>query len=93
MRVTPRASRNAVTGLQVSANGHVSLAVKVTAVPDKGQANKAVIETIAKAARLPKSAFEIVSGETDRNKSLLVKGDPAGLEALIAALGAGTEEN
>ena len=70
----------------------VSLAVKVTAVPDKGRANKAVIETLAKACRLPKSAFQLVSGETDRNKILLVTGNPAELEALIArSVNAGKE--
>ena len=84
VRVTPKSSRDEVTGLHIASDGAVSLAVKVTAVPDKGKANKAVIETLAKACRLPKSAFELVSGETERNKTLLVTGNPAELEALIA---------
>lgn len=84
LRVTPRSSRDEVTGLHVASDGSVSLAVKVTAVPDKGKANKAVIETLSRACRLPKSAFVLVSGETDRNKTLLVTGHPAELEALIA---------
>jgi uncharacterized protein len=83
--VTPKASRDEVQGLHTAADGAVSLAVKVTAPPDKGKANKAVIELVAKASSLPKSAFSIVSGETDRNKTLLVTGNPAALEALIAA--------
>lgn len=84
VRVTPKSSRDEVTGLHTAADGAVSLAVKVTAAPDKGRANKAVIETLARASGLPKSAFELVSGGTDRNKTLLVTGNPAGLEALIA---------
>ena len=72
-----QASRDEVTGLHTAADGAVSLAVKVTAAPDKGRANKAVIETLARASRLPKSAFTLVSGETDRNKTLLVTGNPA----------------
>jgi len=84
VRVTPKSSRDEVTGLHTAADGAVSLAVKVTAVPDKGKANRAVIETLAKAFRLPKSAFQLVSGETDRNKTLLVSGNPAELEALMA---------
>ena len=92
VRVTPRSSRDEVTGLHTAADGTVSLAVKVTAVPDKGKANKAVIETLARACRLPKSAFSLVSGETDRSKTLLVTGNPAELEALIAGkLNAGKE--
>ena len=70
----------------------MSLALKVTAVPDKGRANQAVIEVLAKAAGLPKSAFSIVSGETDRNKTVLVAGNTGALEALIAQFRA-TGEN
>jgi uncharacterized protein len=86
VRVTPKSSRDEVTGLHTASDGAVSLAVKVTAVPDKGRANKAVIETLAKACRLPKSAFTLVAGETERNKTLLVTGNLAGLEALMAGL-------
>ena len=49
VRVTPKASRNEVTGLYRAADGAVSLSVKVTAAPDKGQANAAVIKVLAKA--------------------------------------------
>jgi uncharacterized protein (TIGR00251 family) len=84
VRVTPKSSRNEVSGLYTASDGAVSLAVKVTAPPDKGKANKAVIETVAKAAGLPKSALSLVSGETERNKVLLVTGNPAGLEAWMA---------
>ena len=84
VRVTPKASRDEVTGLHVASDGAVSLAVKVTAVPDKGRANKAVIETLAKACRMPKSAFTLAAGETERNKTILVTGNSAALEALIA---------
>ena len=84
LRVTPKSSRDEVAGLHVAPDGSLSLAVKVTAVPDKGKANKAVIETLSRACHIPKSAFTLVSGETDRNKTVLVTGNPAGLEALIA---------
>ncbi|HRX35669.1 MAG TPA: DUF167 family protein [Aestuariivirga sp.] len=93
VRVTPKSSRDVVAGLHTDAAGHVSLAVRVTAPPDKGKANKAVIETIAKAAGLPKSSLSLVAGETDRNKTLLVTGNPAGLEALIAGIVNAGKEN
>jgi uncharacterized protein (TIGR00251 family) len=86
VRVTPKASRDEITGLHAATDGAMSLAVKVTAPPDKGKANKAVIEVLAKASRLPKTAFTIVSGETDRNKTVLVTGNCAAIEALIAAI-------
>ena len=40
VRVTPKASRNEVTGLYTAADGTVSLSVNVTAAPDKGKANR-----------------------------------------------------
>lgn len=84
VRVTPKASRDEVTGLHTAADGSVSLAVKVSAPPDKGKANKSVIETLSRASGLPKSAFSLVAGETERNKTILITGNPAGVEALIA---------
>ena len=93
VRVTPRSSRDEVAGLYTASDGTVSLAVKVTAVPDKGRANRAVIETLARACRLPKSALQLVAGETDRNKTLLVTGNSAELEALIARLVNAEKEN
>lgn len=86
VRVTPRASKDGITGLHQGPEGQVSLAIKVTAVPDKGRANKAVIDVLAKAARLPRSAFTIVSGETNRMKSILVAGSTERLQGLIASL-------
>ncbi|MDE2384341.1 MAG: DUF167 domain-containing protein [Alphaproteobacteria bacterium] len=68
LRVTPKAGRDEVAGLAPNAAGQMALAVKVTAAPDKGAANKAVIETLAKAMRVAKSSFRLASGETSRDK-------------------------
>ena len=57
----------------------------VTAPPDKGKANKAVIAVIADWAQLPKSVLSIAAGGTDRHKSILITGNIARLEALIAS--------
>ena len=86
LRVTPKSSLDRITGLHCAADGSQSLAVKVRAPPDKGKANAAVIALLAKAAGLPKSALSIVAGETDRHKTILVSGNAARLEALIAQL-------
>ncbi len=61
----------------------MSLAVKVSAAPDMGRANGAVVEVLAKAFRVPKSRIAIVSGETNRNKIVFVSGDTAVLAAGI----------
>lgn len=89
VRATPSASKNEVQGLYESADGKVALRVRVTAAPEKGKANKAVIKLLAKPLHLPASAFHLVSGETDRNKTFEVSGDP---ETLMREIGAWIEE-
>jgi len=74
VRLTPKASRNGVQGWTQDAAGHPVLKASVTAVPEKGKANKALIELLAKEWRIPKSAIELVRGETDRNKQLIING-------------------
>jgi uncharacterized protein len=86
VRVTPKASRNEVTGLYTAADGAVSLSVKVTAAPDKGKANAAVISLLAKKSGIAKSRLTLVKGETDRNKTFQFTGPLELLEAFIASL-------
>lgn len=85
VRVTPKASRNEIAGLHAAADGVVSLSVRVTAAPDKGRANRAVIALLAKNAHVSKTTFTLVKGETDRNKTFQISGNTEPLEALIAS--------
>lgn len=62
VRVTPKASRNAVR-----AEGG-ALRVHVTAVPEGGKANAAVIKLLAKAIGVPKSRLVLLRGATARDK-------------------------
>ena len=47
----------------------------MTAPPEKGKANAAVIDVLATALGLPKSALRIVSGETSPLKTVEIGGD------------------
>ncbi len=75
LRVTPKASRDAVQGVVADAKGNGAIKIAVTAVPENGQANDAVIKLLAKSWRLRKTDMHIVRGATDRNKVLLIDGD------------------
>ena len=86
VRVTPKASRNVVTGLYTAADGAVSLNVRVTAAPDKGKANAAVISLLAKKLGIAKSRLTLVKGEADRNKTFQITGPFEPVEAFIASL-------
>jgi uncharacterized protein (TIGR00251 family) len=77
LRVQPRARR---TALEISAG---ALKASVTAPPEDGRANDAVIVLLADTWRLPKSTFAVIKGMTVRDKTLRVSGDPALLAARI----------
>lgn len=69
VRVQPRAKRNAVAGEQAGA-----LKVSVTAPPEDGRANAAVLEVLRDALDLSRGQAELLSGHTNRNKVVLVRG-------------------
>ena len=83
VRVTPKSSKDMVEGLEASAQG-LALKVRVRAVPDKGAANTAVVETVADWLGVAKSSVTLVSGSTARVKSLVIAGDGATLAAQCA---------
>ncbi len=84
VRVSPKASRNAITGFHGTA-----LKVAVTAAPERGKANVAVEELLAVALGLPRGAVQVAAGHASRNKQLEIKGlDEAGVrERLRTILG------
>ena len=79
LRVTPRGGRDDIDGLETLANGRTVVKVRVRAVADGGEANRAVTELLAKALGVPKAKVRILSGTTSRLKQIAVDGDPARL--------------
>jgi uncharacterized protein len=69
VRAQPGARRNEIRGEQDG-----SLKVCVTQSPEKGKANKALIEVLGKSLGLKKSQIELISGETSHQKKFLVRG-------------------
>ena len=86
LRVTPNAGANRIEGIDIRDDGTAVLRVRVTAVPDKGKANKAVIALLSKTLHVPKSAITITAGETARLKTVLVAGDAKQIVAVLAGL-------
>ncbi|MCB2107485.1 MAG: DUF167 domain-containing protein [Rhodobacteraceae bacterium] len=85
LRVTPKSSRNAITGVMDLPDGQ-ALKVAVTAAPDKGEANAAVCALLAKTFSVAKGAVNVITGATDRHKKVHVGGDPATLARTATAL-------
>ncbi len=67
VNVIPKASRNKVEQL-----GEQQYKVWVTAVPEDGKANAAVIKLLAKHLGVTKSQLEILSGANSRTKVIEV---------------------
>lgn len=81
VKASPKSSRNAIGGILETPQGP-ALKVFVTAAPDRGKANAAVVELIADAFHVPKSAVSVIAGPTDRSKLLRIAGDPAALSRI-----------
>ena len=74
LKVTPKAKRNQIGGLLDEPDGGKALKVAVTAAPEDGKANAAVIALLAEEWGVAKSAISVVSGATDRRKLVEIRG-------------------
>ncbi len=83
LRVSPRAGRNRIDGIAAEAPAGAVLKISVTAAPEGGKANAAVIRLLSKEWRLPRGAFTITRGAGARRKTLHVAGAPDTLLARI----------
>ncbi|HHT9131442.1 MAG TPA: DUF167 domain-containing protein [Candidatus Tripitaka californicus] len=79
VRAQPGARKDAIVGERAD-----SLKVRITAPPEKGKANEAIVRLLAEKLGLKKSAIRVISGETSRDKRVLIRGiSHSGLEALF----------
>jgi uncharacterized protein (TIGR00251 family) len=92
LRVTPRGGRDGIDGLEKLANGRTVLKVRVRAIAEGGEANRAVTELLAKALGVPKARVRILSGTTSRLKQIAVDGDPRKLGEALRQLTAARPE-
>ena len=69
VRAQPRSSRSGIDGLIGDA-----VKVRIRCAPVDGKANKELVETLADAFGLPKSAVVFKSGETSKTKRILLRG-------------------
>jgi uncharacterized protein len=69
VKVTPRAARDEVVGWQGE-----SLKVKLGAVPERGRANIALTELLARELGITRRCVRVVMGHTARNKIIELSG-------------------
>lgn len=68
IRVTPRASKNEITGILDDG----TIKIRLTAPPVEGKANAELIRFLAEVLDIAPSKLEIVAGETGRDKLVSV---------------------
>ncbi len=82
VRAQPGARRAGVQGEQAGA-----LKIAVTAPPEEGRANQALVEVLRKALHVKRSQVELIAGPTSRDKRFLIRGlTRAELEARLKTL-------
>jgi uncharacterized protein (TIGR00251 family) len=69
VRAQPGARRSGIQGEQ---NG--ALKVAVTAPPEDGRANQALVEVLREELGLKRSQVELIAGHTSRDKRFLIRG-------------------
>jgi uncharacterized protein (TIGR00251 family) len=89
LRVTPRGGRDDIDGVETLADGRCVVKLRVRAVAESGEANRAVTEFLARALGVSKSSVRLVSGATSRLKQVEVDGDSAALSEGLRVLTAG----
>lgn len=80
LRVRPGGKKNGILGEHGGA-----LRIGVTAPPERGKANRAVIALLAEALELPLSGVEIATGESSPDKVAVVALEAAEVRRRLAA--------
>ena len=90
IRLSPRAKADRLNRLSNAADGGTVLTAMVTAPPEEGRANEALLRLLARTWRLPRRDLSIVAGAASRHKTVHIAGDPRQLrerlDVLLAAL-------
>ncbi len=80
LKVKAGARRNAIVGAHAGA-----LKLSVTAAPERGKANRAVLALLAETLKLAPSDLELVAGPTSPDKTVLVPLSPSAVRERLGA--------
>lgn len=72
IRLTPKASSDRIGDIRKMPDGTEQLAVYVTAVPENGKANTAMIRILSKHLNIAASRITVIRGATSRNKIIQI---------------------
>jgi uncharacterized protein len=76
IRLVPRAMGDRLVAIAATPEGGRVLKATVTAPPEAGRANEALLRLLAQAWHIPRRDISIIQGLTSRNKAVRIAGDP-----------------
>lgn len=83
VRLTPRAQRDSIDGLEETAEG-LALKARVRAIPESGAANEALERLVSDWLGVPKSTVAVTAGGKSRLKTVSVLGNSEVLQRDLA---------
>ncbi len=84
LKVIPASSRNAISGWLDD-----TLKIQVTAAPERGKANKAVVALLCKSLGLQRNSVRVLKGETSQTKVVEIDGlSLADIHKILPRIGA-----
>jgi uncharacterized protein (TIGR00251 family) len=86
IRLTPKSARERIGGTFTDSAGQRWLQASVTAPPEKGKANAALIALVARQLGLPRASILLETGDTNRLKRLRISGGADETEALLKTI-------
>jgi len=89
VRLNPKASAAGIDGVGIDGDGTARLRARVTAAPERGKANGALIALLAREWRLPKGRMRVTAGVASRCKTVTIAGAPKTLMATLRTWMAG----
>jgi uncharacterized protein len=73
IRLTPKSGRDALEPAKTLSDGRCVLVARVRAIPENGEANRALLALVARSLGCPAGAVRLVSGATSRLKILRIE--------------------
>jgi hypothetical protein len=86
VRLTPKAGRDAIDGIEQMADGRSVLKARVRAAASDGEANAALLRLVARSLAVAPRQVSLIAGATARLKRLKIEGSAPALARNLATI-------
>jgi len=86
IKVSPKSKKNYISNIFLDQKNQSVLKIYITAPPEDGKANDAIVKLLAKTWKLKKNQIKIIFGLKDKNKIIIIEGNPKNLLEYLGKL-------